>query len=76
MQTLEDTSSPWDWDHIFPSEWIYRLRYINPNTRHWNNCIGNLRAVSLEINRGQGNRISPKDRLSDKDVREKKFYQR
>jgi len=77
METLEDTNTPWDWDHIFPSEWIYGLRYIDPITRHWNNCIGNLRAESLEINRRESNRVSPSIRLLNEeknlDAREQSF---
>jgi hypothetical protein len=65
LETLEDTNAPWDWDHIYPSEWIYAKRYIDPSTRHWNNSIGNLRALALEQNRSESNNISPKDRLTD-----------
>jgi hypothetical protein len=64
METLEDTNTPWDWDHIYPSGWIHGKWYIDPNTRHWNNSIGNLRALALEQNRSESNNISPKVRLT------------
>lgn len=65
METLEDTNTPWDWDHIYPSSWVYNRRNIKPNTRRWSNSIGNLRALSLETNRSENNSLSPKERLED-----------
>ena len=63
METLEDTNTPWDWDHIYPESWVYAKWYINPNTKHWTNAIGNFRAMSLEENRSENNSLSPCDRL-------------
>ena len=71
METLEDTNTPWDWDHIYPSSWVYRNWNIDPNTRHWSNSIGNLRALSLEENRGESDSLSPKARLEK--VKEQSF---
>lgn len=71
METLEDTNTPWDWDHIYPTSWVYLKRYINPNTKHWTNAIGNFRAMSLEENRSENNSLSPCDRLIN--VREQSF---
>lgn len=65
METLEDTNTPWDWDHIYPMSWVYGKWYINPNTKHWTSCIGNLRALSLEENRSENNSLSPKQRLKN-----------
>lgn len=72
MEDLEDTNAPWDWDHIYPSEWVYRKTHCNRGIRDWNNTIGNLRAISLEKNRSEGNGLSPQERLSE-DMREKSF---
>ena len=71
METLEDTNTPWDWDHIYPASWVYAKWYINPNTKHWTNAIGNFRAMSLEENRSENNSLSPSDRLIN--VREQSF---
>ncbi|GGH72334.1 hypothetical protein HNQ91_003417 [Filimonas zeae] len=65
FESLEDTNVPWDWDHIYPSEWVYGKQNVDPNIRHWNNTIGNLRALALEQNRSEGNGKSPKERLED-----------
>lgn len=64
LNRLEETNTPWDWDHIYPSDWVYRKWSIHPITREWNNTIGNLRAMSLSDNRSESNRLSPYDRLS------------
>lgn len=67
METLEDTNSPWDWDHIYPQSWVYYQQGINKNTRHWTNTIGNLRALPLEENRSERNQYSPMERLLGKE---------
>lgn len=61
LDEIEDTNVPWDWDHIYPSEWVYNMKKINPAIRDWNNSNGNFRAISLEHNRSRGNKQSPKD---------------
>lgn len=63
LDNLEDTQTPWDLDHIFPTEWVKYKGSIDNITRHWNYTIGNLRALSLEDNRSEGNHISPSQRL-------------
>ena len=63
MENLEDTNTPWDWDHIYPDSWVYYQQNISQVTRHWNRSIGNLRALSLEENRSENNRLSPSERL-------------
>jgi Protein of unknown function DUF262 len=61
---LEDTSRPYDWDHIYPdSWWPYYLPNLSPLTREWRESIGNFRALALEDNRSEGNRCFPKERL-------------
>ncbi|TWJ03295.1 uncharacterized protein DUF262 [Mucilaginibacter frigoritolerans] len=64
METLEDTNAPWDWDHIYPSSWIYMQHRVNASMRHWNNSIGNLRAMALEENRSESNNLPPSIRLN------------
>lgn len=61
MDDVEDTNVPWDWDHIYPSEWVYRKVYCNPGIKDWNNTNGNFRAISLEHNRSRSNQQAPKD---------------
>ncbi len=61
MDNLEDTNVPWDWDHIYPSEWVYRKVHCNQGIKEWNNTNGNFRAISLEDNRSRGNRQAPCD---------------
>jgi hypothetical protein len=65
LDNLDDTNAPWDWDHIYPSSWVYGKRYVNENTRHWTWTIGNLRAISLEDNRSESNRNAPAERLAE-----------
>lgn len=73
MDDLEDTNAPWDWDHIYPSEWVYRKVYCNQSVKDWNNTNGNLRAISLEQNRSESNITSPKMGLVDESIRDYSF---
>lgn len=59
MDSIEDTNTPWDIDHIYPSEWVYNAKKIDQRIRDWNSCIGNLRAISFEQNRSDSNIVSP-----------------
>ena len=65
LENLEDTNTPWDWDHIYPASWVYNKRNVNVNVRRWTYSIGNIRAISLEDNRSENNRESPSERLTD-----------
>ena len=67
MESLEDTNTPWDWDHIYPSEWVYNAKNIDPKIRDWNSCIGNQRALSFSENRSDSNRKSPKIKVEEDD---------
>ncbi|MFV5702588.1 DUF262 domain-containing protein [Flavobacterium sp. XS2P12] len=73
MDDVDDTNVPWDWDHIYPSEWVYRKQYCNQSLKDWNNTNGNFRAISLEQNRSESNTASPKDRLAPVEIRECSF---
>lgn len=72
LDEIEDTNVPWDWDHIYPSEWVYRKVYCNQSIKDWNNTNGNFRAISLEHNRSRSNQQSPKD-ISNNEEREYSF---
>jgi hypothetical protein len=67
---LEDTNVPWDWDHIYPTNWTKSEK--GNNLRKYksiiklNNCIGNIRALSLSENREQQDNLAPSERLDDK----------
>lgn len=74
MEEIEDTNVPWDWDHIYPSEWVYRKVYCNQSIKDWNNTNGNFRAISLEHNRSRSNQQSPKG-ISDSRERDYSFIQ-
>ncbi len=76
MDELEDTNTPWDWDHIYPDSWVKKQHNINGNMRHWNNTIGNFRAISLEDNRSENNKVSPSERLQEEEVCPKSFIKR
>jgi hypothetical protein len=73
LEDLEDTNTPWDWDHIYPSSWVYGQWNMHPITKRWNNSIGNLRALSFEVNRSESNIFPPKERISSEDDKEESF---
>ena len=73
LEDLEDTNTPWDWDHIFPKSWIWGEGDLE---KYWSGRIGNFRAMSLEGNRSENDNFSPAKRLSpdickDESVEEK-----
>ena len=61
LEDLQDTNTPWDWDHIFPRSWAWNGSNL---VREWLNRIGNFRAMSLTDNRHESNNISPAVRFS------------
>ena len=71
---LEDTNRPYDWDHIYPDNWwTNHFPNYNRTTREWRLSIGNFRALSLGVNRSEGDKFSPKERLIDIERREDSF---
>ena len=69
MENLEDTNTPWDWDHIYPDSWVY-YQQTYPLIKEWNNCIGNYRALSLEQNRSDSNTKPPYKKFYDEELPE------
>lgn len=61
LEDLQDTNTPWDWDHIFPKSWTWGESDLE---KEWMNRIGNIRAMSLVDNRSENNNLSPSERLS------------
>ena len=61
LEDLQDTNTPWDWDHIFPKSWTWGESNLESD---WVNRIGNFRAMSLVENRSENNECSPKERFS------------
>ena len=53
---------PWDMDHIIPQDWFsYKQGPHREYGKRWLWSIGNFAAISYEINRGKGNRVSYDD---------------
>lgn len=71
---LEDTNRPYDWDHIYPDNWwIYNIPNYSPVTQEWRKSVGNFRALSFGVNRSEGDKFSPKERLIEKERRRDSF---
>jgi hypothetical protein len=73
FDNLDDTNTPWDWDHIYPNSWVYRKEGINGVTRYFEQIIGNFRAMELSENRSENNHLPPQERIQDKDNRKNYF---
>lgn len=73
IDDLEDTNTPWDWDHIYPTSNVYRKKGVDSKLRFWNNSIGNLRALDLTNNRAEGDNFYPLGRLEDERIRLNSF---
>lgn len=65
LEDLEDSNTPWDWDHIYPDSWVYYQQRIDDRTRKWEWRIGNFRAMSLTDNRSENNNLSPAERFEE-----------
>ncbi|MGL6022115.1 MAG: hypothetical protein ACRC0A_03305 [Chitinophagaceae bacterium] len=72
MDDIEDTNTPWDWDHIYPSSWVDHKQCYQI-FKKWNSCTGNFRAISLAENRSESDHISPHERLENEDSRKTSF---
>ena len=69
LKDLQDTNTPWDWDHIYPYSWMWGM----PNfVYYWGNSLGNYRAMSLVDNRSESNNCSPQERCPKR--RDDVFY--
>lgn len=68
MEDLQDSNTPWDWDHIYPQSWVYYQQSIDERTRKWEWRIGNFRAMSLTDNRSENNNESPAARFKTTDA--------
>lgn len=75
FEGIEDTSRPWDWDHIYPNSWVYKRHNISKLVKRLVNTIGNYRALSFNANRSESNHQSPKTRFQG-DEEEKKAYRK
>lgn len=73
FEDLEDTNTPWDWDHIYPESWVKRKQNVNQYIKKLINSIGNFRALSLVQNRSESNLFSPAERLKDERMRKISF---
>ncbi|MEA3415457.1 MAG: hypothetical protein U9R02_04760, partial [Thermodesulfobacteriota bacterium] len=49
---LDDTNVPFDWDHIFPHDFIRNKRGITQSLKDWYHSNGNFWACPYEFNRG------------------------
>jgi hypothetical protein len=65
FEGIEDTNKPWDWDHIYPKNWISGPWNISPLVKSLLNANGNFRALSFNENRSQSNNQSPEMRFKD-----------
>ena len=63
IDDLQDTETPWDWDHIYPKSWVEGRWYIDRRTKNWEWRIGNYRAMSLTDNRSENSNMSPMERF-------------
>jgi len=73
MENLEDSNVPWDFDHIYPTAWVYKKWNVPQSIKNWLWKIGNIRAISLEQNRSESDHVSPAGRLSDEVQRKNSF---
>ncbi|MGL5276097.1 GmrSD restriction endonuclease domain-containing protein [Myroides sp.] len=73
IDILEDTNRPWDYDHIYPKNWVYTrdgdgraMNNIHWLVKEWINTNGNYRALDFSTNRSDRDMVSPKKRLENK----------
>lgn len=73
MESLEDSNVPWDFDHIYPKDWVSGKHNVPPSIKNWVWANGNYRAISLEQNRSESDHVSPSGRLCDEMQRRNAF---
>lgn len=69
FEDLDDTNTPWDWDHIYPNSWFHN-KHCKQIIKDWGNSIGNLRALALSKNRGRGNSQAPSEIKEEEELNE------
>ncbi|NVK75103.1 MAG: DUF262 domain-containing protein [Oceanospirillaceae bacterium] len=72
FSNLQDTSRPWDWDHIYPNN-KFRGERAHKKAKNLKDCIANFRAISFQENRSEGDRRSPSERFSLENERANSF---
>jgi hypothetical protein len=60
---MEDINRPWDYDHIHAYNFVKGKKDLPSVVKDWHNCIGNLRAWPMELNRADQD-IAPRVKLS------------
>jgi len=65
---LDDTNVPFDWDHIFPQDYIRSRPGINKTLRDWYSTNGNLWACSYEFNR-RFHDLNPSEKMKPKNIK-------
>jgi len=65
LDVLTATNRPWDWDHIYPQNYVYnRKDNVDSRIRNLYNHNCNLRALSYDINRSEGANVPPNKRFT------------
>lgn len=66
LDVLTATNRPWDWDHIYPQNYVYnRKDNVDYRIRDLYNHNCNLRALSYDINRSEGAHVPPYKRFTE-----------
>lgn len=66
----DDHSSPWDYDHITPRDWMsnkHNAKYMR-YCQYWRDNIGNLAAIPFEVNRAKSNGINYEEYENNKET--------
>lgn len=64
----EDYNRPWDFDHIVPQNWIKgKWSEYRDYCKYWLNSIGNLAAISFDVNRSKSDRDDYDEYLQNED---------
>lgn len=80
IDLAEDTNRPWDYDHIYPKNWVYArdgdgrmMNNIHWLVKEWINTNGNYRALDFSTNRSERDQKTPFTRLKDEQIRNDSF---